>query len=395
VLDILCKRYLFCAIFCSAIIVPGVFCSQQEQKRDRCDSMSNFTVSRNAELSKMFHEVCRLPTVLHSIVFDFIGEIEFNPKKTVKKAHDGSVDSLALLDDKRFASLSGNTIKIWNINPLKCIKASTRKKGLGNVLTALSPHRLLIHSYGSTGALIFHDVRKKYNIFKNSFTKILPRLHVKRLVTLSHDRIALCEDHPESARRCIKIFKIAQRGSWPSSRPYAEQVERLSAGAWAGRPYSLAVLPNDFLASGSCDGKVRIWDPIHDKCLTTLNGHTRHIIELVLLPQGELAVCGFDGSINIVCISDGACLRTIPSVGKPDACYVQELQLIGDQYLVALYNEQVKIWNSKTGECVQSFNVDWRTNSGYAGARNRFIVGPDNQLIMGTDSGDLSFYSAS
>ena len=62
---------------------------------------------------------------------------------------------------------------------------------------------------------------------------------------------------------------------------------------------SLAVLPDNMLASGSADQTIKIWDTVNGKELTTLNGHTSYVASLAVLPGNKLASGSYDKTIKI------------------------------------------------------------------------------------------------
>ena len=53
--------------------------------------------------------------------------------------------------------------------------------------------------------------------------------------------------------------------------------------------YSLAVLPNGHLASGSDDKTIKIWNPTDGSVIRTLSGHSSEVLALAVLPNGHLA----------------------------------------------------------------------------------------------------------
>ena len=53
--------------------------------------------------------------------------------------------------------------------------------------------------------------------------------------------------------------------------------------------FSLTVLPNGLLASGSDDNTIKIWDTDKGICVKTLSGHSKTVYNLTVLPNGLLA----------------------------------------------------------------------------------------------------------
>ena len=66
------------------------------------------------------------------------------------------------------------------------------------------------------------------------------------------------------------------------------------------------MLPNGYLASGSGDATIKIWNPTDGSVMRTLTGHTSLVHSLAVLPNGYLASCSFDNTIKIWNMNEGA-----------------------------------------------------------------------------------------
>ena len=62
---------------------------------------------------------------------------------------------------------------------------------------------------------------------------------------------------------------------------------------------ALAVLPNGYLASGSIDKTITIWDVTDGTLIRSLTGHFNPIYSLAVLPNGYLASGSGDKTIKI------------------------------------------------------------------------------------------------
>ena len=61
----------------------------------------------------------------------------------------------------------------------------------------------------------------------------------------------------------------------------------------------MTVLQNGYLASGSADRAIKIWNPINGTFKRTLNGHTHSVNALTVLQNGDIASVSANRSIKI------------------------------------------------------------------------------------------------
>lgn len=109
----------------------------------------------------------------------------------------------------------------------------------------------------------------------------------------------------------------------------------------------LASLDDGKLASGSCDGTVRIWDVVGGVCLQTLKGSRQTVLALAALPDGKLASGSADRLIRVWDIASGACVRSITGHTR-DVC---ALAVLPNGHLVSSSNDQtMRVWDPKTGD---------------------------------------------
>ena len=63
--------------------------------------------------------------------------------------------------------------------------------------------------------------------------------------------------------------------------------------------YSLTVLQNGHLVSGSDDNTIKIWDTTTAELIQTLTGHANYVKSLTVLQNGNLVYGSFDSTIKI------------------------------------------------------------------------------------------------
>ena len=95
--------------------------------------------------------------------------------------------------------------------------------------------------------------------------------------------------------------------------------------------YSLAILPDGNLASGSLDKKIHIWDVKTGEIVKKLTGHTDNVRDLLVLPSGEL-------------------VRYISFIFKRDYYFFQKK---GDLLLFCLgscsWDSTIRVWDFQAG----------------------------------------------
>ena len=74
--------------------------------------------------------------------------------------------------------------------------------------------------------------------------------------------------------------------------------------------WALTLLPNGFIASGSKDSTVKIWDITKTYPLYTLTGHTSNIRALTLINEQYLASCSADSTIKLWSLSDYSIVKS-------------------------------------------------------------------------------------
>ncbi|KAI0977376.1 hypothetical protein F4678DRAFT_412746 [Xylaria arbuscula] len=128
------------------------------------------------------------------------------------------------------------------------------------------------------------------------------------------------------------------------------------------RTMSVAFAPNaKYVASGSDDCTVRVWDVTAGECLNVLNGHEGSIRSIAFSPNSEcLASSSADHTVRIWDTLTGVCLRTFryDLTDADDMRCDGVVAFLGDRDVVLihdlpLYYHSVVVcsWNIETGEC--------------------------------------------
>lgn len=86
--------------------------------------------------------------------------------------------------------------------------------------------------------------------------------------------------------------------------------ERKEAGKQGGGP--LEDIGREYLASGSRDKTIKIWEGKSGRCLITLIGHDNWVNDIIFHPGGRFLISASDDkSLRIWDLSNGRCFRRL------------------------------------------------------------------------------------
>lgn len=111
-----------------------------------------------------------------------------------------------------------------------------------------------------------------------------------------------------------------------------------------------------WLATGSGDGKIRLWESLRDQPPRALRGHMAAIRSLAFNPEGSrLASADAKGQINLWAIPSGQLLKSIPA----DAGSLRAIALTTAPPLLisGSDNGTISIWETREGDLLTSFTA--------------------------------------
>ncbi|NYI07570.1 NB-ARC domain-containing protein [Allostreptomyces psammosilenae] len=135
---------------------------------------------------------------------------------------------------------------------------------------------------------------------------------------------------------------------------------------------SVAVAPDGtWLASGGSDGVVRVWDRVTGACTATLTGHASAVSSVAVAPDGTWLASGGDGVVRVWDRVTGACTATLTSTRgefsvavAPDGAWLASGGSDG----------VVRVWDRVTGACTA-------TLTGHGGGVLSVAVAPDGAWL--------------
>ena len=251
------------------------------------------------------------------------------------------VTKLAGLPDGRFvAGFDDGSLQIFDINPghgERVVWDETPPEGGVNDIAVLPSGRIVI-GFSSGGLCIYDALNCKCVGIRNSENS------AKALAILSIDIFACglesghIDLHDASTGKRLHRF-----------RAHEDSV------------LSLAALPGGLLASGSYDGKVKIWDPIESTCRGTIEcgdafagvKTSKGVYYLSALPNGILAFSVAGCSKVLLCSTEG--LQDVEILYQTG--WVRALEVLPDGRLaVACDFRTIALWNAEAGIKINAFH---------------------------------------
>src|SRR6266851_3622224 len=150
-----------------------------------------------------------------------------------------------------------------------------------------------------------------------------------------------------------------------------------------GRVWSVAFRPDGArLASGGEDRFVRLWEVSTGQCLKTLQGHTGRVWSVAFSPDGaRLASSSDDGTVKLWEVSTGQCLTTLQ--GHTD--WIRSVAFSPDGARLASSSDDgtVRLWEVSSGQCLATLqgHVMWSTSASFSPDRSRFATGSHDGTV--------------
>ncbi|KAK4656869.1 HNWD NOD-like receptor pc16 [Podospora pseudocomata] len=196
------------------------------------------------------------------------------------------------------------------------------------------------------------------------------------------------ENYPLQVYASALVFSPAQsitRGlftqeerKWITSRPIVEDnwnACRQTLEGHRGWVWSVAFSPDSkWVASGSDDSTIKIWEAATGSCTQTLEAHRGGVWSVAFSPDSKWVVSGSeDSTIKIWEAATGSCTQTLEGHGDR----VNSVAISRDSKWVASgsADHTIKIWEAATGSCTQ-------TLEGHGGPVLSVAFSPDSKWVV-------------
>ncbi len=137
-----------------------------------------------------------------------------------------------------------------------------------------------------------------------------------------------------------------------------------------------------YLASGSQDNIVRIWNSNNGKHLANLTGHQAAVMLVLWSPNGKyIASSSCDGTTRIWSAKNGCCIAQLPGIENPENSISWSPN---SNYLASgSHDNVIRIWNIHSGQCLYELQ-------GHQQRVTLISWSPNGKYIASTSSGNSS-----
>ncbi|KAK4652844.1 HNWD NOD-like receptor pc4 [Podospora pseudocomata] len=301
------------------------------------------------------------------------------------KGHRHIVTSVAISPDSKWVASGSRdqTIKIWDTATGSCTQTL---KGHGHIVTsvAISPDSKRVAS-GS-----YDNTIKIWDPATGSCTQTL-KGHGDWVtsVAISPDSKWVASG---SRDQTIKIWDTATGSCTQTLKGHRDSVQSVASSLNSTRSCtqtlkghrdwvtSVAISPDSkWVASGSPDNTIKIWDAATGSCTQTLEGHGHMVTSVAISPDSKWVASGsYDKTIKIWDTATGSCTQTLK--GHRDS--VQSVAISPDSKWVVSGSgdKTIKIWDAATGSCTQTLKGHRDSVQSVASSLNSTLItsGSDN-----------------
>jgi WD40 repeat protein len=272
------------------------------------------------------------------------GLIEYFDNNTFNKIspnfHTGSIRDLKYLPFRNgyVASASAdNTVYVWNTLTWTSIQRYTNHTDWVRSLDQIDNDTMVSGSEDRTiqiWRISTGETLKKINV--NTY------VYVVRVFSIEYKQI-VCGKQGTSNNLQIYNYETGQL------------IRTLSGHSAHVR--TIEMLSEQFMASGSDDNRVIIWDLLSYSIKYNLTGHTNYVRCIKSLSSNLIASGDFNGLIIIWNWITGEQIFNL--IGHTSSLYDNSLDLYDEQTMISGSNDRtVKFWNITNGELIRSINVD-------------------------------------
>jgi WD40 repeat protein len=303
-----------------------------------------------------------------------------------RKAHAGWTFSVVFSPDSQTLASGGTdqTVRLWDVHDGKCLK--TLQGHTDAVFSvAFSPDGYMLASGSDDHTAKLWKVRdgkclKTLQGHTDTVFSVAFSSDGYKLASGSDDHTARLWDVQNG--KCLKtlqghtntVFSVAFSPNPPNPPTPLNKGEQRGAEGLG-----------EFLASGSFDRTIKLWNISTGECWKTLQGHANQVWSVTFSPDGQTLASGsFDQTIKLWDMHDGKCQKTLQGhTGWICSLAFSPSVLAGETPVLLAsggFDQAIKLWDTNTGQCL-------KTLQGYSNQIRSVAFSPDGNVLVSGSAG--------